>query len=200
MVEGVRLSDVVGIAELSDQIRRANDRGLVVAVMAFRGRKPGAFDGIGNALAVEWSEALDPLYRVKLRSIDMVGHQAGVGRATRQGHLAARLIDYKTVHVVIPEQAAYITDVVEQAGYDDMGVIIRGQIIVQRATAEDVVSREGHQQRVLDIVVQRVAVSDAFERDASRRRHDLPERLRGPEAAAHIGAEEAFQGIGRQLR
>src|SRR5207344_1895277 len=139
------------------------DRGLRVAFPTFRGRKPGAFDRIGNALAVERSEALDPLHRVKLRSIDMVGHQAGVRRTARQGHLAARLIDYKTVHVVIPEQAAYITDVVEQAGYDDMGVIIRGQIIVQRATAEDVVSCEGHQQRVFDIVIESVAVSDAFE-------------------------------------
>ena len=82
-----------------------------------------------------------------------------------------------------------------------MRIIVRGQGAVQRTAAEDIVSREGDEQRVFDIVVERVAVSDAFERDASGRRHHVHEvRLRRPEPLAHIGAEKLFQGVCRQVR
>jgi len=74
-------------------------------------------------------------------------------------------------------------------------------VVVQRPTAQNIVSGKRYQQRVLDVVVERVAISNAFKRDTSRRRHDFSEkRLRRPEPTAHIGAEKLFQSICRQLR
>ena len=109
-------------------------------------------------------------------------------------------IDHKAIGVVVPEQAAHIADVVGEAGNDDMGIVIRGHVVVQRAAAQDVVSRQRDQHRVLDIVVERVAVSDAFKRQSRGARHDLHELRLRTEAAAHIGAEKLLQRICRQLR
>ena len=109
--------------------------------------------------------------------------------------------DHKAVFVVVRKQATHIADVVGKAGDDDVRIIIRGQVAVQRATAQDIVARKRDQQRVLDIVVESVAVSNAFKRDARGRGHDLHEvRLLRPEPAAHKGAEKLFQGVCRQLR
>ncbi len=131
----------------------------------------------------------------------MVGHQPGVRGTARQGHLAAGRIDHIAVRIVLLEQAAHIADVVEKAGHDDMRVVVGVDLVVQRAAAQDIVPRQRDQQRVLDIVVERVAVSDAFERHAGGGRHDLHQPcLRGAEAAAHIGAEKLFQRVRRQLR
>ena len=96
----------------------------------------------------------------------MVGHQAGVGCPARQRHLLAAGVDHKAVLVVFAEQAAHIADVVQQAGDDDMRVIVRAHVGVQRAAAHDVVSRQRDEHGVLDIVIQRVAVADTFQRDA----------------------------------
>ena len=82
-----------------------------------------------------------------------------------------------------------------------MRVIVRGHMGVQRTAAENIVARKRDQQRVLDVVIEGVAVSDAFERDAGGRWHHLHQRrLRRPEPAAHIGAKKLLQGICRQLR
>src|SRR5205807_8691854 len=79
MIEGIGFPDVVGIAELPDEICRSKDRCLLIILLIFARRKSGALDSMSNALLVELRNALDPLYHVELRSVDMVGHQAGVG-------------------------------------------------------------------------------------------------------------------------
>ena len=81
-----------------------------------------------------------------------------------------------------------------------MRVVDRSHVVVQRATAEKIVSRKRYEQRVLDVVVERVAISNAFERDTSRRRHDLSEKRLRRSEPTHIRTEKLFQGICRQLR
>ena len=87
-----------------------------------------------------------------------------------------------------------------KAGDDDMGVVVHTDVSVQCTPAQDVVARQRDQHRMLDIVVKRVAVADAFEREAGRRRHDLHQRLRRPEPAAHEGPEKVLQGVDCQFR
>ena len=102
-----------------------------------------------------------------------MGQQPRVGGAPRQRHLAPVRIDDVAVLVVGQEQAADIADVVGQAGDDDVGIVLGRHVAVQRAAAQDFVTGQGHQHGVLDIVIERVAIADAFERDAGDRWHRL---------------------------
>ena len=81
-----------------------------------------------------------------------------------------------------------------------MGVVFHADMGVQCTPAQDIVSRQRDQHRMLDIVVKRIAVADAFERDAGRRRHDLHQGLRGSEPATHKGPEKFFQRVYGQFR
>ena len=68
------------------------------------------------------------------------------------------------------------------------------------AAAQDVVAGERHQHGVLDIVIERVAVADAFDGDPRDRGHHLHELgLRRAEAALHVFAEEFAECVGRKF-
>ena len=127
--------------------------------------------------------------------------QRRVGRAPRRLHLVAGGIDHIAVSVIARKNAAHIADIVGEGGDDKMGVIGRWHVRVQRPAAQDVVASERHQHGVLDVVVERVAVADALQRDARDRGHDFDQaRLRGAEAPFHIGGEERTKRVRRQFR
>jgi len=57
---------------------------------------------------------------------------------------------------------------------------------------------QGDQHRVLDVVIERIAVADAFERQPGGKRDQLGQaRMRGPEPILHIGGEKRAQGVCR---
>ena len=88
-----------------------------------------------------------------------------------------------------------------QAGDDDMGIVFRRHMGVERAATQDVMAGECDQHGVLDIVIERVAVADAFDGNARDRGHHFDEMgLRGAEPASHVIGQELAQRIGRQLR
>ena len=89
--------------------------------------------------------------------------------AIRQRDLVAGGIDHVAVLVVSPEQSPDIAYVVGQAGDHDMGVVLDGHVGMQRAPAQDVVAGQRHQHGMFDIVVECVAVADAFESNARDR-------------------------------
>ena len=67
-------------------------------------------------------------------------------------------------------------------------------MVVQRAAAQDLVAGERDQERMLDVVIERIAVADAFEREAGRGRNDLRQRrVRRTETTPHVGAEKLLQ-------
>lgn len=71
---------------------------------------------------------------------------------------------------------------------------------MQRAAAQNVMAREGDQHRVLDIVVQCIAVADAFQRDAGDRRDQLDQPgFRGAIPPLHVAREKSAEGVGREL-
>jgi hypothetical protein len=59
----------------------------------------------------------------------------------------------------------------QQAGNDQVRVIAGRHMGSQRAPAQDIVPGEGHEHCMLDIVIERIAVADAFQRDARDRRN-----------------------------
>ena len=152
-------------------------------------------------VGVEQIDALDALHDEQLGAVDVVRQQRCVGGAARQLDLVAGGIDHVTIVVVVGKNAAHVTDVVGEAGNDQVRVVGGRHVGVQRAAAQDVVAGQRHQHGVLDVVVERVAVADAFERDARDRGHHLDQpRLRRAEPALHIGGEELAECIGRQFR
>jgi len=71
---------------------------------------------------------------------------------------------------------------------------------MQRAAAQDIVPRQRDQHRVFDIVVERVAVADAFGGYPRDRWHQVHQvGVRRAEPPSHIAAEEFAERIRRQF-
>jgi hypothetical protein len=63
------------------------------------------------------------------------------------------------------------------------------------------VTCEGDQHRVLDIVVECIAVADAFQRDARDRGDQLDQAgFRGAVPPLHVAREKSAESVGRELR
>src|SRR3977135_2615568 len=81
-----------------------------------------------------------------------------------------------------------------------MRVVMRRHTGVERLPAQNVMPCEGEQHRMLDVVIERVAVANAFKRNASDGRHHLDQtRLRRAKTALHMGSEKRTKGIRREL-
>jgi hypothetical protein len=75
--------------------------------------------------------------------------------------------------VVAFENAADIADVVHLAGGNEVGVINRLNGHEQRPPLHDVMARERDEHGVFDIVIERIAVADAFKRESDKRRNQF---------------------------
>ena len=82
------------------------------------------------------------------------------------------LVDHEFVLGVALEHAAHEADVVQEAGADEMGVVLGLDSLLQHPPAKDVAPDDRHQHRVLEIVVERVAPGDALD-GAPRERAEL---------------------------
>jgi hypothetical protein len=146
-------------------------------------------------------DAVDALHDIKLGTVDVVRQQRGVRGSTRQLDLVAAGVDHKAVRVVLHENPAHIADVVRHACNDQVRVILGRHVGMQCSAAQNVVPCKGDQHGVLDIVVQRIAVADAFQSDAGDRRHQLNEAaFRGAVSPLHVLCEKTPECICRQLR
>jgi hypothetical protein len=131
----------------------------------------------------------------------VVRQQRRVRGSTRQFDFATRSIDQKSVVAVLHEDAADIADVVGHTGNDHMRVVGRWHVRMQCPAAQNIVTGERDQHRVLDIVIERVAVADAFQRDARDRRHQLDQAALGLAVSPiHVVGEKVAQRVSRQLR
>ncbi len=72
-----------------------------------------------------------------------------------------------SVERVALQDAAHEADVVQQAGADQVHIVGRLDTLRQDPAAQDVAADGGHQHRMLEIVVERVALGDRLDR-ASR--------------------------------
>jgi hypothetical protein len=77
---------------------------------------------------------------------------------------------------------------------DEVRIIGRRRRHQQRTTLEDVVPRQSDEHRMLDIVVEGIAVADAFEGQLGGKRDDFGQpRMRRPKPILHIGGQERSQ-------
>ena len=104
-------------------------------------------------------------------------------------------INDKAGVVILFEQTADIANVMGKARNDHVRVIVSGHVAIQRTTAEYIVARKRHEERVLEIVVKCVAISNALQSGAGGRRHYLSKMLlRRAKSATHIATEKILQG------
>jgi hypothetical protein len=67
------------------------------------------------------------------------------------------------VRVIALDDSANVSDVVGEARQDEIGVVGRVVVPQHRPSHQDVVAGEGHEHGVFDVVIQGVAVADAFQ-------------------------------------
>ena len=86
--------------------------------------KPGEFDGVTYSLGVEKVALSYSIPNEELRTLDMIRHQRGVRCAARKLYLASVRVDDVTVFAISPDDASHEADVVKEAGYNKVGVIV----------------------------------------------------------------------------
>ena len=78
---------------------------------------------------------MDALHDVKLGTVDVVRQQRHIRGSARQLGLAAGGIDQNAVFIVLHENAAHIADVVRHACDDQVRIIFRWHVGMQRPAA-----------------------------------------------------------------
>src|SRR5215472_13868989 len=158
------------ISKLADEVGSAHQLPLFVLVVdGVRCGKTRELDGARYSFGVELLSLADALYHEQLRALDMMRLQRGVRRTARQFDLVAFGVDNIAIFAVTGKNAAHIADVMQQTGDEevrDIAGIGRSQ---QGAALHDVIADERDQHRVLDIVIKRIAVADAFKCDSGNR-------------------------------
>src|SRR5262249_61684619 len=113
------------------EICRPYQRALLVAtIIRFdrRHRKARELDSARDPLCVQMVVAGKAIHDEKLRTVDMVLQKCRVGRSTRNTDLVPASIDDIAVDTVSLENAAHITNVVQQAPNEKMRVIARCRV------------------------------------------------------------------------
>src|SRR3954462_15806387 len=96
----------------------------------------------------------------------MIRRQRSVRSAGRQANRATGHVGYKGCTVITMNQTADVADVMGQAGQNKVGIVSRRDRTLQRAADQYVVTDHSHEHRMLDVVIQRVTVADAFKRQS----------------------------------
>jgi hypothetical protein len=153
-----------------------------------------------DSLAVEFLDCRNAIQHEQLRALDVIWRKRGVGRATRQRNLAPARVDNVAFILVAFDDSPDVADIMRQTSDDEVRIIGRRRRHQQCTTLEDVVSRQSDEHRMLNVVVEGIAVADAFEGQLGGKRDDFGQpRMGGPEPILHIGGQERTQRFCRHL-
>ena len=94
----------------------------------------------------------------------MVGRERGVGRSNRQLDFPSADIGNIGVILVTLDDAADVADVMGETSQNEVRIVADRGGTLQRPSNQDVVPDQRHQHGVLDIVIERIAVADALQR------------------------------------
>src|SRR5450631_1567114 len=93
----------------------------------------------------------------------MVGRERGVGRSNRQLDLPAFEVCNIGIILVALDDASDISDVVGEAGQNEVRVVVGRGGPLQRTSSQDVVPNQRNQHGVFDIVIECITVPDALQ-------------------------------------
>src|SRR5215472_18653669 len=131
-------------------------------IIIVRNREAGEVDSVCDALLVDESHGCKTLSDHDLSSLYVIGHQKGIGRPAWRGYRIAGGIDYEMLGGITSADPSHIADVVGQRGENGMSPIAGSDDPLKTASAQYVLNTQGNQRGVLAIVIERVAIGDAF--------------------------------------
>ena len=103
----------------------------------------------------------------------MIGCERGIGRPSRQTNRATTEICDIELVVISLQNSANVSDVMGEARQDEIRIIACGSRPQHLSSHQDVVPGEGNQHRVLNVVIQGVAVADAIQGQSGRERKNF---------------------------
>ena len=110
-------------------------------------------------------DVLEPLPEEDLRAVDMVSRERRIRRTPFEGNGVALIVDDVPAVAVTLQDSPHVAEIVHQAGNDQVRIVLRLEAFRQDPTVEDVPSDERDQERMLDIVVEGVALPETLQRD-----------------------------------
>ena len=112
----------------------------------------------------------------------MIGQKSCVGRSARQCCFTSGRVSDVTVGAISFENAPDVANVVHEAGNDEMRIITGKCGNEKGASLHDVLPGQRHEHRVLDVVIEGVAVTRRVERKPGYGWNELSElRMQGSE-------------------
>src|SRR5262245_53374902 len=98
----------------------------------------------------------------------MIGGERGIARSAR--HLHSLVVHACRIHTVavLTAYTTDVADIVTQERQDKMHPIVRGDAtFTDMFTSEDLLANESHHERMFDIVIEGITISDVFESHTS---------------------------------
>ena len=95
----------------------------------------------------------------------MIGGERRVRRPALQGDGPSARVHDEPIAAVALQDTPDIADVVQQAGDDQVRVVVRLDSLGQHTPAHDVPPDQRDEESMLDVVVEGVALAEAFQRD-----------------------------------
>src|SRR5216684_7469074 len=100
----------------------------------------------------------------------MIRCERGIGRPSRQTNGAASdICDIGLVFISL-NNSANVSDVMSEARHNEVRIVARCRWPQQRPSSKNVVPGKGNEHRVLNVVIQGVAVTNALQCELSRKR------------------------------
>ena len=176
-VESGDLLQVPGVAELADEVRGPHEAGVargVGVVLGGGNRETGGLDATLDELHVDELVAGEALLHEQLSAIDVVRGEGGVGGARRQlDHRGAGAGGVLAL-LVLAADPLHVADVVAEQGQAEVEPVLRRHpALADVLAAQDLLPHQRHQDGVVDVVVEGIAVGDVLEGHAPRPADDL---------------------------
>ena len=199
--ESVGLLRIERIAELADEVGGLDEPRLQTGplrVPVGPGRKAGELDRLRHPLGIDERRVAEPLIDEEFRPVDMISRKRSVRGAARQLHGIAVVIDDELGLGVAAQHAANETDVVQKTSHDEMAVVLRLDALRHGAAEQNIAADRGHQDGMLEVVVEGVAPAEAFDRDPSKAAYALGQIVvRRAEDFAEVVGDEPAELLGR---
>ena len=189
------------IAELPDQIGARTSKPSSSLLSSIHGTGKRVYSIALATRRVETFCLSEAFHHIKLRPIDVIRQQRCVRGAARKFGFVAISVDDTALGAVTLKKAADVTNIVQQTCDEDMRKIGWTRRSLAMRAPSLFVADKGHQHRMFDVVIERVAVADTFKSQPGDQRDEFgcPGLCR-PKPAAEVFGKVVTEGLSCQFR